>query len=161
MATLSRRNIRPPSGFEDHLSRREAADALGFVSEFKVRQLEREGRLHPIRGAMGSAWYPRAQVDGLKRALPRPAAPTARRVRWPDDALIALLRERPRTVVDLVVDAVTGELQTQPNATMAAVAQLLKPETLFDIGAETLNLVIPGGAIPLKVVKALADKRKK
>ena len=54
---------------------------------------------------MGSAWYPRAQVEAVRRALPRPAPATARRVRWPDDALIALLRERPRTVVDLVVDA--------------------------------------------------------
>lgn len=62
--------------------------------------------------------------------------------------------------VDVAVDAVTGEIQTPPNAAMAAVAQLLKPETLFDLGAETLNLVIPGGAIPLKVVKALAEKRK-
>lgn len=103
--TTTRRAIRPPSGFEDHLSRREAADALGFASEFKVRQLEKEGRLHPIRGAMRSAWYPRSQVEALRRALPRPAPATARRVRWPDDALIALLREKPRTVVDLVVDA--------------------------------------------------------
>jgi len=54
---------------------------------------------------MGSAWYPRPQVEGLRRALPRPAPAAARRVRWPDDALIALLREKPRTVVDLVVDA--------------------------------------------------------
>ncbi len=61
---------------------------------------------------------------------------------------------------DVVVDAITGELAVQPNATMAVVAKLLKPETLFDIGAETLNLVVPGGAIPLKVVKALAEKRK-
>ena len=105
MQTTSRRAIRPPSGFEDHLSRHDVAETLGFASEFKVRQLEREGRLHPIRGAMGSAWYPRAQVEALRRALPRPAPATARRVRWPDDALIALLRERPRTVVDLVVDA--------------------------------------------------------
>jgi hypothetical protein len=104
MSTTSRRAIRPPSGFEDHLSRREAADTLGFASEFKVRQLEKEGRLHPIRGAMGSAWYPRAQVEALRRSAPRPG-PTARRVRWPDDALIALLREKPRSVVDLVVDA--------------------------------------------------------
>lgn len=103
--TTTRRAIRPPSGFEDHLSRREAAEALGFASEFKVRQLEKEGRLHPIRGAMGSAWYPRAQVEALRRALPRPAPAAARRVRWPDDALIALLREKRRTVVDLVVDA--------------------------------------------------------
>jgi hypothetical protein len=61
---------------------------------------------------------------------------------------------------DVTVDAVTGELQTQPHAAMALVAKLLKPENLFDIGAETLNLVVPGGAIPLKVVKALASKRK-
>ena len=61
---------------------------------------------------------------------------------------------------EVAVDAITGELQTQPSAAMAAITNLLKPETLFDIGAETLNLVIPGGAIPLKVAKALADKRK-
>jgi hypothetical protein len=61
---------------------------------------------------------------------------------------------------NVAIDAITGELQTRPSATMAAVAKLLKPENLYDIGAETLNLVIPGGAIPLKVVKALAEKRK-
>ncbi|MBV9333282.1 MAG: hypothetical protein JO146_04690, partial [Candidatus Eremiobacteraeota bacterium] len=61
---------------------------------------------------------------------------------------------------DVAIDGITGELQTRPSATMAAVAKLLKPENLYDIGAETLNLVIPGGAIPLKVVKALAEKRK-
>ena len=101
---LARRSIRPPSGFEDHLCRRDAAALLGFASEFKIRQLEREGRLHPIRGAMGSAWYPRREVEALRTAI-APSAPRAERLRWPDDALIALLRERPRTVVDLVVDA--------------------------------------------------------
>ena len=103
--TTTRKSIRPPSGFEDHLCRRDAAALLGFASEFKVRQLEKEGRLRPIRGAMGSAWYPRAQVDALRGKAARPLSPTAPRVRWPDDALIALLREKPRTVVDLVVDA--------------------------------------------------------
>jgi hypothetical protein len=61
---------------------------------------------------------------------------------------------------EVAVDAITGELQTQPAAAMAVVARLLKPETLFDLGAETLNVVVPGGAIVLKVAKALADKRK-
>jgi len=61
---------------------------------------------------------------------------------------------------DVAIDAISGELQTQPSAAMAVMANLLKPETLFDIGAETLNLVIPGGAIPLKVAKAFSDKRK-
>ena len=103
--TTARKIIRPPSGFEDHLCRRDAAALLGFASEFKVRQLEREGRLRPVRGAMGSAWYPRSQLEALRGKLARPLSPTAPRVRWPDDALIALLREKPRTVVDLVVDA--------------------------------------------------------
>ena len=61
---------------------------------------------------------------------------------------------------EVAVDAITGELQTQPGAAMAAVAKLLKPETLFDLGAETLNVIIPGGAIALKVAKALAEKGK-
>jgi hypothetical protein len=67
---------------------------------------------------MGSAWYPRREVEALRPTAARPPglprrsafagwdpSPTAERVRWPDDALITLLREKPRTVVDLVVDA--------------------------------------------------------
>jgi hypothetical protein len=61
---------------------------------------------------------------------------------------------------DLAVDAITGELQTQPSATMSFVSKLMKPETLFDIGAETLNVIVPGGAIALRVAKALSDKHK-
>ena len=95
--------MRPPSGFEDHLSRQQAARALGLPSEFKVRQLEKEGRLHPVRGALGSAWYPRGEVLAL-RGQETPAAG-----RWSDGQLLALLREelagRPRTVADLVVEA--------------------------------------------------------
>ena|SRR5688572_23084279 len=94
--------MRPPSGFEDHLSRQQAARALGLPSEYKVRALEKEGRLHPVRGAMGSAWYPRAEVLALKGR----EAPAGT---WSDGQLLALLREelsgRPRTVADLVVEA--------------------------------------------------------
>ncbi|HEY9084618.1 MAG TPA: hypothetical protein VIN40_01550 [Candidatus Tyrphobacter sp.] len=61
---------------------------------------------------------------------------------------------------EIAVDAITGDLQTEPPAAIAAVGKLLKPETLFDLGAETLNLVVPGGAIALKVAKAIAEKRK-
>jgi hypothetical protein len=103
--TKTRKIINPPSGFEDHLCRRDAAALLGFASEFKVRQLEKEGRLRPVRGAMGSAWYPRREIEALRATSARPSSPSAAGLRWPDDALIALLREKPRTVVDLVVDA--------------------------------------------------------
>jgi hypothetical protein len=39
-----------------------------------------------------------------------------------------------------------------------AFAKLLNKETLFDLGSETLNLVVPGGAIPLKLVRALRKR---
>jgi hypothetical protein len=107
---------------------------LGFASDFKVRQLEKAGRLRPVHGEMGQAWYPRSQVMLL--AGGGAAAPTlpsssvgGRRSRgrsrgvaapaiggWSDAALIAHLRGGPDvlgvapdpksapTVVDLVAD---------------------------------------------------------
>jgi hypothetical protein len=99
----TRKALQPPSGYEGHVSRRQAAELLGLPSEFKVRQLEKEGRLRPVRGAMGSAWYPRAQVLSLRGHEAPP------RGRWSDGDLLALLREeidgRARTVADLVVEA--------------------------------------------------------
>ena len=94
--------IKSPSGLTDHVSRREAAALLGYASEFKVRQLEKEGRLRAVRGVMGSAWYPRKQVLALCE-VPS-AAPTRASSGWTDAALLAHLRERPRSVVDLVID---------------------------------------------------------
>ena len=120
--TRTREAIRPPSGYEGFLSRRQAAAALGFASEFKVRRLEQEGRLRPVRGVMGSAWYPRAQVQALREALTAPpsvaVAPgltPSSPARWSDAQLIAHLRSRARAVdgsagsrartpVDLVAD---------------------------------------------------------
>src|SRR3954470_5360834 len=97
----TRHAIKPPSGYEGFLSRRRAAATLGFASEFKVRRLEQEGRLRPVRGVMGSAWYPRAQVLAVRDALA--AAPAIAAVapgeaaahplaRWSDAQLIAHLR---------------------------------------------------------------------
>jgi hypothetical protein len=110
MGTIrNKSDIKPPSGYETHLSRRQAAAVLGFASEFKVRQLEKQGRLRPVRGAMGSAWYPRNEVLAMRERLSSPAEGAARTGRWSDGALIAYLREptragTPRTVVDLVTD---------------------------------------------------------
>jgi hypothetical protein len=59
---------------------------------------------------MGSAWYPRAAVLALRAAQDRAERRHARgegadlRARPSDGALIAYLRERPRTIVDLVAD---------------------------------------------------------
>ncbi len=101
--------MRPPSGYEGHLSRRQAASELGLPSEFKIRQFEREGRLRPVRGVMGSAWYSRAEVLALRAVVRGTPAPVNRGQRVSDGELLALLRHekaagQPRSLVDLVVE---------------------------------------------------------
>ena len=61
---------------------------------------------------------------------------------------------------EVAVDGITGELKAEASGASAALGKLLHPETLFDVGAETLNLIVPGGAIALKLARAFADKRK-
>ena len=102
-----RKTVRPPAGCEGHMTRREAAICLGLPSEYKIRQFEREGRLHAVRGRMGTAFYPESEVLNLRAELTLPPSVPGR---WSDADLIALLREptasgRPRTAVDLVLEA--------------------------------------------------------
>jgi hypothetical protein len=59
------------------------------------------------------------------------------------------------------VDGLTGEFKSTGKAFGAQLKRVLKREVLFDIGAETMNLVVPGGAIALKLTKAVADRRGK
>src|SRR5262245_51066743 len=104
LANTARRRLRPPSGYEGYLSRREAASVLGLPSEFRVRQFEKEGRLRPVRGVMGSAWYARSEVMALRPALAAgPPAPGRRR--WSDGELLAMLRQGGKSMVDLIVES--------------------------------------------------------
>jgi hypothetical protein len=89
------------------MTRHEAALCLGLPSEYKIRQFEREGRLHAVRGRMGTAFYPESEVLNLRASL---ALPPSLPGRWSDADLITLLRQptasgRPRTAVDLVLEA--------------------------------------------------------
>jgi hypothetical protein len=109
----ARKPLDPPPGLDDHVSRREAAALLGFASEFKVRELERRGRLQATRGAMGSAWYPRAAVLALRLELGRRVQAGAPPAEPADEELLALLSRprqehgvwRARTPLDLVREA--------------------------------------------------------
>jgi len=106
--SAGRRTVKPPVGCEGHLTRHQAAIQLGLRSEFKIRQFEREGRLHAVRGGMGTAFYPEAEVLALRAQLAASPGPTPGR--WTDADLIALLRQpmssgRLRTAVDLVTEA--------------------------------------------------------
>jgi len=119
--TRQRRRLTPPLGLADPVSRAQAAELLGYPSVFRIRELERQGRLTATRGVMGSAWYPRRDILTLREqegAPPRGPgetrpAPGRRRT---DADLIAYLRGeasgahppgvagRAPTLADLVAD---------------------------------------------------------
>lgn len=63
-----------------------------------------------------------------------------------------------RTTVE--VDGLTGEFKPTGKAFGSRLKHLLNREFLFDIGADAMNLVVPGGAIALKIGKAIADRRR-
>jgi hypothetical protein len=54
------------------------------------------------------------------------------------------------------MDAVTGELRNSP-ALMARLSRTVTRESLFDIGADTVGLLVPGGSIAVKVAKLAID----
>ncbi|HEY4183886.1 MAG TPA: hypothetical protein VGP07_02410 [Polyangia bacterium] len=117
-----RGRLASPEGLSNHVSRAEAALLLGYPSPFKVRQLEKQGRLRAVRGAMASAWYPRSAVLALRdeeaaRAGATPGSPIPPRAlagrRRSDGELITYLRgfrsseiagSRAPTVADLVAE---------------------------------------------------------
>lgn len=105
----ARKQPRRPQGCEGHLTRRQAAAILGFASEFKIRQFERQGLLRSVRGAMRTAFYPRAEVLALKARLAERESLHDEHL-WSDADLIALLSRpnpagRQRTALELVTDA--------------------------------------------------------
>jgi hypothetical protein len=59
---------------------------------------------------------------------------------------------------EVAIDGVTAELKAEPSGGGVVLGKLLQREALFDIGAETLGLVIPGGGIALKVAKAMTER---
>jgi hypothetical protein len=104
-----RKHLPTPVGCEGYFTRQQAAQALGFASEFKIREFERKGRLRAVRGPMRAAFYPRAEVLALKAQLalsePGRTSPDA----WSDDELLALLGHPKRsgdarTALDLVLE---------------------------------------------------------
>jgi hypothetical protein len=116
-----RRRLTPPPGLVDPVSRAQAAELLGYPSVFRIRELERQGRLTATRGVMGSAWYPRREILMLRRQEDAPPTPPGQRRAEPgrrrtDAELIADLRGAdrgghpagvaggPPTVADLVAD---------------------------------------------------------
>lgn len=66
-----------------------------------------------------------------------------------------------RVTVD--IDGVTGELKGTAHAIgqiSTDLGKFLTPELLFDIGADAIDLLIPGGGIVMKVGRAIAQRQR-
>jgi hypothetical protein len=63
-----------------------------------------------------------------------------------------------RAVVE--IDALTGQMR-QGQALMAKVQRMVTRDSLFDIGADTVSLLVPGGGIAVKVAKLAIDRNQK
>lgn len=104
-----RKHLPTPQGCEGYLTRQQAAQALGFASEFKIREFERKGRLRSVRGPMRAAFYPRAEVLALKAQLALSEPGRVPADAWSDSELLALLGHPKRngdarTALDLVLE---------------------------------------------------------
>jgi hypothetical protein len=63
--------------------------------------------------------------------------------------------------VTVEVDGLTAEFKSTGKAFGSQLKRVLNREVLFDLGAEAINVVVPGGAIALKLTKAVVDRGKK
>jgi hypothetical protein len=55
------------------------------------------------------------------------------------------------------IDAVTGQVR-QGQSLMPALQKMVTRDAVFDIGADTIGLLVPGGSIAVKVARAALDK---
>jgi hypothetical protein len=59
------------------------------------------------------------------------------------------------------IDAVTGQVRTSGSLVSGIdLAKMLKPDALFDLGADTIGMVIPGGNLAVKLAKVVFDATK-
>jgi len=67
---------------------------------------------------------------------------------------------KPRDKKGVVeIDALTGQMR-QGQAVLPQLKGMMTRDVLFDIGADTAGLLIPGGSIAVKVAKAAMDKNR-
>jgi len=58
------------------------------------------------------------------------------------------------------IDALTGQMR-QGQALMPKVQRMVSRDVLFDIGADTVGLLVPGGSIAVKVARLAIDRNRK
>jgi len=57
-------------------------------------------------------------------------------------------------------DGLTGEQRREGKALRQQLGQVFTKDVLFDVGADVVGMIIPGGSIAVKVAKAVAESRR-
>jgi len=56
------------------------------------------------------------------------------------------------------VDALTGDTRTATDLKMSTLTRKMSKDALFDIGADTVGLIVPGGGIAMKLARLAVDR---
>jgi hypothetical protein len=56
------------------------------------------------------------------------------------------------------VDALTGEARTATALKVSSLTRMVSRDALFDIGADTVGLIVPGGSIAVKLARVAIDR---
>lgn len=56
------------------------------------------------------------------------------------------------------VDALTGDVRTATSLKVSQLTRMVSREALFDIGADTVGLIVPGGSIAVKLARVAIDR---
>ena len=141
------KHLQSPAGCEGYLTRRQAALALGFASEFKIREFERRGVLHSVRGPMRAAFYPRPEIIALKAQLALSEPGQVRPEAWTDAELLALLVHPKRT----------GEARTVFDLVMEAQISIERAERIHDFWTRHASMSASGAAVKSTTASSEAD----
>jgi hypothetical protein len=69
------------------------------------------------------------------------------------------LSKKKRVIVEF--DALSGDTRTGGNKWSDKVKGIVTRDLLFDVTADAVGMVVPGGSIAVKLVKAMVDRTKK
>jgi hypothetical protein len=56
------------------------------------------------------------------------------------------------------VDGLTGEVKTATSLKVSHLTRMVSRDALFDIGADTVGLIVPGGSIAVKLARVAIDR---
>ncbi len=68
--------------------------------------------------------------------------------------------EAKNTNVAFEIDGITGEISESRQLQSGAKSEFISENSLFDIGADAIGLVVPGGEIAAKIARALIIRKK-